>query len=248
MFTSALKKNIRRFESICLLILLGVLTGAFGPVAADAKSVDMLKQFWTSAYGAADTATFKQMALENELLAKAKPDACFYGIGNPDNIYDPGLVVPCGVGGKAKVNQAYVWGLAKSGGELWFGTVPNVLCLVEGGFLQVTTPQETDCWTCEFGETQFFNPAPPPDPRIGDWRPPRIFVYDTENSALTEKTNAVLPVYPDRLRLQTTLGIRSAGTLNDVVILGGPSLQGGINLFAFHTGSGRFLGSTNLPD
>ena len=239
---SVFKRHKRLFVNICLLILLVVLTWTSGPVAADAKSIELLEQFWASAYGPADSRTSQPFALTNDLLAKAKPDACFYGIGDPRNIYAPydPYLLPCEEGSQAKVNQAYVWGLAKSGDELWFGTAANVLCLVEGGFLQVTNPQETDCWVCEFGETQY--PA-----GIGDWRPPRIFVYDTQKGELTEKTD-LTPPDPDSPLLNSTLGIRSAGTLDDVVILGGPSLQGGINLFAFNTGSGEFLSSTNLPD
>jgi hypothetical protein len=62
---------------------------------------------------------------------------------------------------------------------------------------------------------------------------------------LTEKTPT--PTFTDQLIL-STLGIRSAGTLGDVLILGGPSLLGGINLFAFDTETCEYLGSSNLTE
>ncbi len=194
----------------------------------------------------ADSDTAQMTRLTNELLGKATPDACFFGIGDPANEYDPGLVLPCPGTGEAKVNQAYVWGLTKAGDDLWFGTAANVLCFVEGSYLQYTNPQINDCWVCEFEESQFFSPDPPPDPRIGDWRPPRIFVYETQTNSLIEKTNDI--PYPHNLRLKTTLGIRSAGSSGDMVFLGGPGLSGGINIFAFDVVSGSFLNSTNLPE
>lgn len=75
---------------------------------------------------------------------------------------------------------------------------------------------------------------------IGDWRPPRIFSYNTQSKVLLEKT----PADP---KIQATLGIRSAGAAGDVVILGGPGMVGGINLFAFNSGDGTYIGSTTLP-
>ncbi|MGA1875255.1 MAG: hypothetical protein ACMUIA_06590 [bacterium] len=59
---------------------------------------------------------------------------------------------------------------------------------------------------------------------------------------LTEKT-------PDDPRILQTIGIRSAGALGDVVMLGGPVLshEGGINLFAFHAQTGDYLGSMSFP-
>ena len=59
-------------------------------------------------------------------LAKAKPDECFNGIGQP---YPVGP--PCAEG-QSKVNQAYVWGLTRIGNDVWFGTGANVNCLVSG--------------------------------------------------------------------------------------------------------------------
>jgi hypothetical protein len=55
-------------------------------------------------------------------------------------------------------------------------------------------------------------------------------------------------VTPDDPLVGTTLGIRSAGSLGPWVILAGPGIGGGINLFAFHAGSRRYLGSAHLAE
>ncbi|MBN1268608.1 MAG: hypothetical protein JXB04_03395 [Kiritimatiellae bacterium] len=184
-----------------------------------------------------------------ELLAKASPDECFYGVAEEGEPPLPPQPLPCGEGGVPKVNEAYVWGLAKVGNNIWFGTAPNVHCLVLGGYLGLTTPQETDSWVCEFGRSWYANPPLDLPDAAGDWRPPKIYMYNTATKALTDMSN--LPAAPPGLhlqRLRATSGIRSAGSLGNIVFLGGPSLsrQGGINLFAFNGTTGEFLGSRTL--
>ncbi|BCL12451.1 hypothetical protein [Micromonospora sagamiensis] len=177
-----------------------------------------------------------------ELLAKATPDECFAGIGEP---YPPGP--PCRVG-VPKVNQSYVWGLTKSGDQLWFGTAPNVHCLTLGKGLKQTKPVQNDDYVCEYGESQLrkLNPFLPAGG--GDWRPPDVFLYDTRTRQLTDKGGDIGKASPmDRMRRNSTIGIRAAGSHQGVVLLGGPAL-GGINLFAFDSESGRYLGSTTLSD
>lgn len=174
--------------------------------------------------------------LDADLLADARPDACFAGIGVPA----PGTP-PCG-DAQPKVNQAYVWGLTRSGEQLWFGTGANVLCLVVGGFLGRTTPTLTDAWVCEYGAAgqQGLPPV------LGDWRPPEIYRYDLASDQLVDaRAGAGATFGPeDVARLRSTLGIRAAGSTDDVVLLAGPRLaQDGVNLFAF-TPDGSFLGSS----
>jgi len=170
-------------------------------------------------------------------VAKAEPDECYNGIGKP---YPPGP--PCSEG-IPKVNQTYLWGMTRSGDDLWFASSANVSCLamVNSSFSN-PTPEETSTHVCEYGESRF---SPPLPPQQGDWRPPRIYVYNTAARTLTEKTPQCSP---DDCRIKTTMGIRSAGTLDKVVIFGGPCLSAiaGINLFAFRTDTGAYLGSTTL--
>jgi len=68
--------------------------------------------------------------LSDQLLAKAAPDECFAGIGQPYPPLQAGGTCPSG--SIPKRNQAYVWGLTQVGTQLWFGTAANVLCLGAG--------------------------------------------------------------------------------------------------------------------
>lgn len=260
---------------MAILLILGfaVSAGADGagagpsprtPPKSDARQ--MLEQFWVKAYGAGapssatpaipDTsaipATPVQLSgdepfatLSRELLAKAKPDECFDGIGID---YPPGP--PCSEG-KPKVNQAYVWGLAKSGNNIWLGTAPNVQCLAMGAYGPSAMdpniplePRETASWVCEFGSSQYSRNYPNLSPASGDWRPPRIYVYDTVNKILTEKT-------PKDPAFQGMTGVRAGGSLGKLVFMAGPgtpgpSKKGTITISAFLSDSGTYLGTKTL--
>jgi hypothetical protein len=184
---------------------------------------------------------FVRKSLDAEVLAKASPDECFNGVGQP--ITYPDANGKCATG-QPKVNDAYVWGLAKYGPKLFFGTLANTLCLVESGFLGVTAEQVTSEWVCEFGQTasQFKS----------DFRPPNMFMYDT---TIADPTKALVSLDPtplstaDRLRMATT-GLRSAGTLpgSGVVFLAGPAAgrNKGVNVFALDSGTGALLGYFTL--
>ncbi|MEE6263152.1 hypothetical protein [Plantactinospora sonchi] len=202
-------------------------TGRASPPAAGRPSTELTGRQLASSTG------------EPELLAKASPDECFRGIGaiSPGGECEPG---------KPKVNQSYVWGLTKSGNHLWFGTAANVHCLTLGLSLAEIEPIENDDYVCEFGESPQRAKSPLLPPAAGDWRPPRVYLYDTSTRKLTDKTGAIAgKSSADRLRLESTVGIRAAGSHNGVVLLGGPGIVG-INLFAFDAKSGRYLGSTTV--
>jgi len=172
--------------------------------------------------------------LDGILLAKARPDECFVAIGvrlpiNEDGTCDEGI---------PKVNQSYVWGLIKTRARLWGGSGPNVLCLVSGTLLGTGTPILNDAWVCEYGEGPF---VPPASDGTGDWRPATIFSYDLLADRFVDRT-------PDDPRIDETLGMRAAGASPDYVYVGGPGLDGGINLFAYDAVSGRYLGSKHFPE
>lgn len=190
-------------------------------------------------------------ALSDRLLAKAPSDECYYGVGDARNV--PLSANPtCPSGSVRKVNQAYVWGLAATaipaagtdeerkknnkdpGSRLWFGTAANVVCLVLQSYLGITDTIETPSYVCE-GAARTATPA------HTDWRPPKLYVYDTKAKALTDLSSKA-PA------LNLTLGIRSAGALGDVVFFGGPAVDNsGVYLFAFRNdASMTFLGSTKL--
>lgn len=168
-----------------------------------------------------------------------------------------GVICPEGSQAIPKVNQAYVWDLTRVGDNVFFGTAPNVLCLVLGGFLGMTTPMEVPgSWTREFGHSPYADGTMANlDPHIGDWRPPQLYEYSATAKSLvdlaTASQNADHKTTINGL-LGTTLGIRSAGeavnphnSSQTVVFFAGPSLWGGLNVFAFDQ-SGKYLDSTNL--
>jgi hypothetical protein len=227
-------------KMLCFTFVMVMITGLFDcPLSAQNNSgltIEELREYWIDQYNQNQPKSAELHVLRHERIAKASPDETFFGIGDPRNEYDPVKVHPTSPDGVAKTNQAYVWGLTQSENTLYFGTGPNIHCLVAGMYMGLKTPIQTDCFTCEFGSSQF---SPPMPPEIGDWRPSRIFSYDTEADIQIEITP------PDPL-LGSTLGIRSAGNSGGVTMLGGPNVTGGINLFAYETASGDYLGSTTL--
>jgi hypothetical protein len=238
-----------------------LLTGLFLWSPASALTSGELFSYWSGRYASILPRPTNQ-TIPDYLLSETQPDECFFGVGNPANTYNPFLYLNTSTctnaGGALKKNQAYVWGMAKSGPDLWFGTMSNTHCLVIGGYLGSTTPVLNDSYVCEFGDNQFSSQLPD---IIGDWRPPRIFVYHTDTSTLEEK-NTFNCTTPDSTKstvdslvgplpppcMMSTLGLRSGGSLGDIVFLGGPSLSfaGGVNLFAYNASTGAYLGTTTI--
>jgi hypothetical protein len=164
----------------------------------------------------------------SSLLAKAKPDECFNGIGEP--ITKPEANGVCATG-RPKVNDAYVWGLTKVGDNLFFGTLANTLCLVESGYLGVETGHVTPEWVCEFGASKS---------GMGDFRAPNMFRYDVAAKSLVSLNPT--PYSPADIVRRRTTGFRSAGSLDGVAFLAGPAVGGGVSFFAFDGAAGTMLG------
>ncbi|MEV6345536.1 hypothetical protein [Actinoplanes sp. NPDC051851] len=173
-----------------------------------------------------------------QLLGKAAADECFAGIGVPYPSRPP-----C-TEGQPKVNQSYVWGLTRVGDQVWFGTGANVHCLTSGGSLGEDTPVVNDDYVCEYGESQIADKYPTVPDELGDVRPPQFWLYDAATGALTNESGALTG--DDLTRLRNTLGLRSAGNLNGVVLFAGPSLSNTLNVFAFDASTRQFLGSQTL--
>jgi hypothetical protein len=209
---------------------------------------EVLEQFWLSLQPYKPQRRF----YSSMLMAKAQPDECYYGIGE-NNIYPFDFESQVCQGGRPKVNESYVFGLTRSGKNLWFGTAPNMGCLVFATIAEQGIPggvfaMGTDLWVCEYGEG-LYGQAHDLPPASGDWRPPSIYLFNTRHNTLIEKiTNDPL--------IFETLGLRAAGSSGNVVFLAGPSISGiggpaeteGINMFAFHARSGDFLGSCHFPE
>jgi len=222
------KHSLGKIIYCCLLCL-------FCPnLFSQSLDADSLANFWLNLYHPENCSEYwtEQPDFISELLAKANPDECYNGIGNPF------ISDPFSAEGNPKVNSAYVWGMTKSGDHLWFGTMSNVLCnvlwLLGEKFDRPPDPYETPSMVCEFNQSQY--PI-----GYGDWRPSSMFLYDTQTRTLIDKT-------PEDPLTSSLAGIRSAGCLGDVVFLAGPSIDEEIILFAFNTSTGAFIGAQLYPE
>jgi hypothetical protein len=180
-------------------------------------------------------------------IANAVPDECWKGLGL--NGPPPVAVPPCTAPAIPKVNQSYVWSLTTVNNHVWFGTTANALCTAGGEVSLVSNPGQTPTpfanasWACEFGEspysTAYGGPLPP---AFGDLRPPLVYMYNQQSGQLTNMTP-----YPGGVpATQNTTGLRAVAAMGDLVLFGGPDVNGGIDMFAFQDSTQQFLGQTNL--
>jgi hypothetical protein len=215
-----------------------------------ATSLDRLRSFWGDQYGLEIREPAGSSTYVARMLAKARPDECYVGLGE-ENIYPFDFEAEGCDTGRPKVNESYVFGLAGSGDDLWFGTAPNMGCLVYGSIAEAgipggLVPFDTALWTCEYGVGRYGETFGLPD-SARDWRPPAIYVYDTDAGRLHDVT-------PNDPRLEQTLGLRSAGSVDNIVFLAGPTVTGAIgvgdeiNIFAFRADTRQYLGSATFSE
>jgi hypothetical protein len=200
-------------------------------------------------------ATAEDLASRIDLIAEAEPDECFYDVGYSTFIGEDGV---CGPEvfedegsvefevGTPKTNEAYVWSLTATREKIWFGTGANVNCLVGGLYLGAFSASEGEDSVCEYGDSWFLEASGSGLPgQFGDWRPPKI--YMTSKDGATPPQNMTADLQGEHLaRLRSTVGLRAAGTLDDLVLLAGPSFGGSVNVFAFSSRTEEFLDSASL--
>ena len=175
------------------------------------------------------------------MLAKAPADECYTALGQ--NV--PGDFPPCSAGQLLKVSQSYVWSQVDTGDDVWFGTTANALCTTEGAFSQSDTgitPYQTPSWACEYGDSPY---SPPLPAALGDFRPPRIYVYNKASAVLTDITPRGSTGSSDRLLNQTS-GLRAAVVAGNYVIFAGPKLTGGLAFFAYNIQSKQWIAKGEL--
>lgn len=242
-----------------ILASLAVLACLTYPQSALAQHRDPGREFWSRYYGHPYQTSPDNVAMWR-VVGKARPDECFFGVGNKDNLnsfnayFGTGKDLPSGyarscsygssTGGTPKVNQAYLWGMTKWNERyIWFGTIANTLCQVISALESVDgvapSPLRENTMVCEAGSNG-----------NTDQRPPRIFMFDTAINRLQDMTPLVKNYTGDSgaswARLQQTVGLRSAGSLGNMVILAGLSgniLKPGVVMFAFNAKQQTFLGS-----
>jgi len=181
--------------------------------------------------------TPQPLLTSNQLLAQAAPDECFDGLGVD---YPP--ISPDGTctQGEPKFNQSYIWGLTEQGGKLWFGTMSNAACILDG--MAGGEPMANGLFACEFGTGEFAREHPAIPPSLGDWRMPVIYSWDLDTGQLVNRL-------PNSSLLKNTLGFRGAGSIDNIAFLAGPSLSGAsVNFFAFRADTGRLLGACTRTD
>lgn len=208
------------------------------------------------------------------MRAKASPDECFLEVGQNvryDLINQTTPATPCGTTGKyPKVNQGYVWGsitVVNAAGqtEIWFGTEPNGQCITQGGVTQdasrLTAYKVPNVWACEFYDSPYStNKGGPLPAGIGDFRPARIYIYNTVTKAIqdiTPKSPAgtqtcnptTAPLCLDPL-FQQTRGVRNAAQFGQYIVMGGPALStaGALNWFAYDTVAKKWIAKMQLPN
>ncbi len=245
----------RRYASAAAMVLLCFLPHlGFGQGFGPELTHNDLQKFWWDLYPADQQQAISTALASNshiERLTRASPDECFVGIGQ-DNHYPFDFSSQTCLGGVPKINESYVFALTKAGPELWFGTAPNMGCLVYGtiadqGFPLGLPAFGTDEWVCEYGESKFGRARNLPD-SSGDWRPPSAYVYNTWSETTTRIA------FDDPLK-QETLGFRAAGYAKNVVLMAGPTITGvggpdaspGVNMFAFRRDTKEYLGSKAYP-
>lgn len=181
---------------------------------------------------------------ETKVLATAVPDECWSTCGGPYVAAENGICLT----GTPKRNQAYVWGLGKWKDTVWIGTGANI-----AGIGQTTSGGLQDCDFARDSKGNLINvlegglsqyPGVPAllRPFLGDWRPPQVWIYDTVTG---QQTNAT----PNDPLINETLGLRSVGVSNGLVILAGPGRLGvTVNMFAFDADASppKYLGSRSF--
>ncbi len=199
-------------------------------------------------------------------LTRAQPDECFRDLGDSTAIdFESFPETGCDTetGYIPKTNEAYIWSMAgivatgEGGGEagpkLFFGTASNPLCQTAGAFglTNGLEPFTDGTVACEFAlapDSQS-NGGPLPD-FIADLRPPGMYAYLLDSDTVVPLSGARGPLLPPDAQnaLQFTNGVRGAVAWNDLVILFGPSILGGINAFAFDASTLEFIDFANLPE
>lgn len=176
-----------------------------------------------------------------EKLANAQPQECYSGFGQREDPIgeDP---FTCPESAQPYTPQTYVWSLTQYQDILWFGTGGNVLCTTQGAFFSEVDPDSNGSGVCEFGESWILDRFPQMPNVYGDWRPPKIYLYNLNTKKLVERTP-----YSDP-QINRCFGLRSAGSHNGVVFFAGGKLGNGIIMFAYNGNTGQYLGSQTFSE
>ncbi|WP_433063654.1 hypothetical protein [Dactylosporangium sp. CS-033363] len=196
------------------------------------------------------------------VAAQARPDRWWFGMGRPTRPIEDGGSAPDG--GRPQTTQGYVWAFTADEAQrhLWWGTASNA---TGGGMATLATEfagaglgvpvrpwDDPGNVTCEFAES--YNAAQgvgPAEGVAGDAVAAQIWQYDIGSGTTVERT----PTEDECPGFARLAGVRAAGSIGDVVLLGGieTSLTAGaqaggtVVLLAYHV-DGTFLGWRRFED
>ncbi|MFC4039599.1 hypothetical protein ACFO1B_14330 [Dactylosporangium siamense] len=196
------------------------------------------------------------------VAAQAQPDRWWFGLGRPTRPIEAGEGRPDG--GRAQTTQGYLWAFTADEAQrsVWWGTVSNAvgggIATLAGDFagsglgVPVQPWDDPDNVTCEFASSyNAVHDVPPAQDIVGDVVPVQVWQHDIASGTSVERTPDAQQC-PDFDRLA---GLRAAGSIGDVVFLGGieTTTSGGaqaggtVMLLAYHT-DGTFLGWQRFPE
>ncbi|WP_238009012.1 hypothetical protein KZZ52_20875 [Dactylosporangium sp. AC04546] len=191
------------------------------------------------------------------VAAQADPDRWWFGIGEETADHEED-------GARAQITQQYVWGITADAAQrsIWWGTVGNV---TGSGFATVAPDfadsglgvplkpwDDPDNVTVEFSASyNAVHGVPPTMGPVGDAVPAQVWQYDIGTGVTVERT----PTEQQCPVLRDVAGLRAAGALGDVVLIGGieTTTEGGaqaggtVVLLAYRASDGEFLGWRRFP-
>jgi len=195
----------RYYFLIFILIIIVVISQL--KITRTISNTIRLRRYWQENYSMIPPGPDKSIDFDYTLIAKAINDECFFHVGSPENYYSS-TQIDCDDcndrGGKPKANQSYVWSMAEGNGKLFFGTATNYLCQSYMNYSR-NDSIHSECQVCEWGASTVGMNYTSND-FYGDFRPPKIYVFNPLNDSLTDLTP-----YNDEY-LNKTLGIRAAGS------------------------------------
>ncbi|MGW0993217.1 hypothetical protein ACWD5V_07875 [Streptomyces sp. NPDC002523] len=197
------------------------------------------------------------------VAAQAEPDRWWFGFGQRTEPIAPGAEPP--EGARPQITQHYIWAFTVDEAQrnLWWGTAGNVtgagLATVATDFPGTGMLAPLQPWddpenvTCEFDISyDSTHDVLPAQGIVGDAVPAQVWQHDIADGVSTNRT----PTSEQCPELNTLAGLRAAGSVGNVVLIGGiqttteAGAQGGgtVMLLAYRADDAEFLGWRLFPE
>ncbi|WP_432972475.1 hypothetical protein [Dactylosporangium sp. CA-233914] len=196
------------------------------------------------------------------VAAQAEPDRCWFGFGRPTE--QVGADGRCREGGILQTTQQYIWAFTADDRNraVWWGTVANTTAgglaavgpdFTAAGAGELTQPfHDPDNVTVEFeGSYNAVHHVGPVLGAVGDAMPVQVWQYDIDSGEAINRT----PAREHFPAIDDVVGLRAAGSLGDVVFIGGietaldqgAQAGGTVVLLAYRASDATFLGWRRYP-